>query len=97
MKRWLARRLHWVSGQLARVKTPQRHRRLISVDPWVSEPIPGVVWASWHFSYTVLSWAMHLDWEHWPHWGLVHDACLKGPNETCGVCGGVACDDGTDA
>ncbi len=96
MRRWLARRLYWVSGLLAHIKTPQRHYRVVSFDPFVTEPEPRRTWHSAQFSYRVLTWAMHLDWVHWPHWGLEHKDCLAGPHETCSVCGGVICDYGMD-
>lgn len=96
MKRWLARRLVWVSGQLARIKTRQWHYTLISMDPFVTEKNSTPTWSSCRLSYRVLTAGMRLDWDHWPHWGLEHQECLAGPHYTCEVCGGVVCDWDTD-
>lgn len=88
----MARRLVWVSGQLGRIKTPSYYYTVVSSDPFVTERSKERHWSTWQFSYRLLSWAMHLDWVHWPHWALNHEGCLAGPHETCGVCGGVICD-----
>lgn len=90
--RWVARRLVWLSGQLARVKTRQKTWRLISVEPWQLADEPEYRWSSCQLSYRVLTVAMHMDWDHWPHWGLVHEGCLERPHVLCETCGGVACD-----
>jgi hypothetical protein len=91
VRRWLARRLVWLSGQAARIKTRKYYYTVVSFDPWETERSAKPRWSTWSFSYRLLSWAMHLDWVHWPHWGLDHKECLSGPHEVCTVCGGVIC------
>lgn len=92
VKRWLARRLAWLSGQLSRIKTPQRYYTVVSFDPLVTERSKVRHWSSCRLSTRMLTWAMHLDWVHWPHWALDHTGCLAGPHAVCTVCGGVICD-----
>lgn len=93
MKRWLARRLVWLSGVVSHIKTRQRFNVLVSVDPFVTRP-GEVRWSSCRLTYKLLSWGMHLDWDHWPHWGLKHDQC--GEHPVCEVCGGLVCDEDDD-
>jgi hypothetical protein len=86
-RRRVAKALYWASGKLSKIKTPTTTYRLVSVDPFVTEPA-GRSWMPCKLSMRVLKWSMHLDWHHWDHWACLHEKCDPVP---CAVCGGGVC------
>ncbi len=86
-KRRLSKALYWASGKLSKIKTPRTTYRLISVDPFITEPA-GRHWGPCRAAITTMKWSARLDWEHWDHWSMVHKNCDPVP---CAVCGGCVC------
>jgi hypothetical protein len=92
VKRALAKAAYGVGGWLSKVKTPTMSRRLVTADPFVTDP-DRRVWLPCGPSIWLTRKSMQLDWGHWDHWALIHDKCAPVP---CAVCGGCSCDDESD-
>jgi hypothetical protein len=80
-----AKAVYWLAGKLSRIQTPRRTYRIVSIDPFVSEPA-GRHWMSCQTSMKLLRLSLHLDPVHWDHWALVHDHCEPTPCPDCGGC-----------
>lgn len=104
-RRLAAKIAHRAAGPLSRIKTPHRFYTL-DLDARDDEghltfASKGPVrwgWSSCELSLTLLSVAMRLDWDHWSHWGLIHEPgrCVNPRPCEATFCGGEVCDDPTE-
>lgn len=85
----LAKAVMWCAGVLSYIKTPHRVHRLVSTDPFETEPA-GLRWLSCELSMSLHKLSARIDPWHWDHWALVHDDCSPRP---CPDCGGGVCRD----
>lgn len=89
----VARAVYTAACLLARVKTRQRFRRVVSFRPLTTVPA-GRRWAPCRASTKLMMIAARTDPGHWDHWALDHGAASCGAT-TCPDCGGLLCG-GTD-
>ncbi len=87
----LAKAVYWLSGQVSRIRTPQRR--------WGMNPnsddmtnmftrLPGLTWSSCRWTWKILGWAQRLDRKHFDHWALDHEGHANTP---CPDCKGEIC------
>lgn len=88
-RRVVAKALYWTSCVLQRIRTPRRVYRLVSFDPFTTEPV-GWHWLSCRPSMWLLKRSMRLDWDHWDHWALDHTDCNP---SLCPGCAGMICEE----
>lgn len=91
-RRWVAQRLYWCAGKLAKIKTRRRTYRLDPVALDAGEiRDDGTVrwrWLPCRASMKVLGLSMQLDWSCWDHWALNHEGH---ETVTCTECGYEMC------
>ena len=91
-RRRLAKFLFWMSGVLAKVKTPQWTYQVVEWGPPLKTARADKrTWMSCHLSMRVLNWSIQLDWWHWSHWATVHTDCNN--SVKCAVCDGWVCEE----
>ena len=85
--RTLAKGVFRAACGLSHVKTPQKVRRVVSREPFVTVPA-GRQWHPCRLSFKLLELSIMLDWRHWDHWARQHTGCNPMP---CHECGGWIC------
>jgi hypothetical protein len=86
----LAKAVFWLSGQLARIRTPQLTHRFIWDSPDAAPRLGDAQrrWLPCRMSLRLMDLSTRIDPVHWDHWAGVHPGC---DGEPCTGCGGVDC------